>query len=133
MYTLSPQQSQQQVTSGKVQFLPGLASNWTVSPDGSKYIFNLRQNITFSNGDPFNAYQVWLEMYGFYYLSANTTGWLESYAVFNMSNANFGPSTISMIANNGGVVNPSPLALQTMMNSSWPIYVTGPIRLSFNL
>ena len=47
------------------EFLPGLASNWTISASGTTYTFNLRNNVTFSNGDPFNAYQaldanVWL-------------------------------------------------------------------------
>ena len=61
---------------GTVQFLPGLAS-WTVSPDGTTYTFSLKQNVKFSNGDPLNAYQVWAVMYGFYYLSGNSSAWLE--------------------------------------------------------
>ena len=34
---------------------PWLASNYTVSPDGLTYTFNLRQGITFQDGTPFNA------------------------------------------------------------------------------
>ena len=79
---------------GNIQYLPGLASRWTVSPDGKTYTFNLRQGIKFSNGDSFNAYKVWAEMYGFYYLSGNGSTWMESYDFFNMTNVNFGPSTI---------------------------------------
>lgn len=117
---------------GVIQYLPGLAQNWTVSPDGLTYTFNLRQDVHFSNGDPFNAYQVWLEEYGFYYLSGNSSSWLESYPVFNMSTADFGPATIALI-NQSGVINPSAQALAVMHNSTWPIYVTGPYQVVFHL
>ena len=71
---------------GDIQILPVLASSWTVSPDGTTYTFNLRQNVTFSNGDPFNAYQVWGQMYGLYYLSGNSSSFLNAYNVFNFTN-----------------------------------------------
>ncbi len=94
---------------------------------------NLRQGVTFSNGDPFNAYQVWLEMYGFYYLTDNASAWLESYALFNMSNVSFGPATIALINQSGGVVNPTQAGLSVMENASWPIYVAGPYQIVFQL
>ena len=78
-----------QYTTGGVQMLPMLATDWSASADGMTYTFNLRQNVTFSNGDPFNAYQVWGQMYGLYYLTGNSQGWLNSYPVFNMSTTNF--------------------------------------------
>ncbi|KAB8291459.1 ABC transporter substrate-binding protein [Bifidobacterium avesanii] len=34
---------------------PWLASDWTISPDGKTYTFNLKHGITFSNGEAFNA------------------------------------------------------------------------------
>jgi peptide/nickel transport system substrate-binding protein len=37
------------------KFVPGLATNWKVSPDGKVYTFQLRQGVTFHNGEPFNA------------------------------------------------------------------------------
>jgi peptide/nickel transport system substrate-binding protein len=117
---------------GVIQYLPGLAQNWTVSSDGLTYTFNLRQDVHFSNGDPFNAYQVWLEEYGFYYLSANSSSWLESYPVFDMSTVDFGPATIALI-NQSGVINPSTQAKAIMENSSWPIHVTGPYQIVFHL
>ncbi len=118
--------------SNNIQYLPILASNWTVSADQMTYTINLRPNINFSNGDPFNAYQEWMELYGFYYLSANSSGWWQSYGIFNMSNVSFGPATIALI-NQSGLVDPSPAALQVMTNSSWPIYVTGPNQIVFQL
>src|SRR5271166_576675 len=70
---------------GVIQYLPGLASNWTINSASTYYNFTLRQNVNFSNGDPFNAYQYWMEMYGFYYLSGNSSAWMESYDIFNMT------------------------------------------------
>ena len=122
-----------QYQQGILQFIPGLAANWTVSPDHTTYTLNLRQDVKFSDGNQFNAYQVWLQMYSFYYLSANSTGWMVSYPIFDMSNVNFGPATIASISNSGGIVNPSQSTLQLMSNSAWPIYVTGPYQIVFRL
>ncbi|WAJ30390.1 ABC transporter substrate-binding protein [Antarcticirhabdus aurantiaca] len=38
---------------GRIQ--PQLAKSWTVSPDGLVYTFDLAENVTFSNGVPFDA------------------------------------------------------------------------------
>ena len=117
---------------GVIQYLPGLASNWTINSASTYYNFTLRQNVNFSNGDPFNVYQYWMEMYGFYYLSGNSSAWMESYDIFNMTGVHFGPDTIALI-NQSGLINPSPQALAIMENSSWPIYVTGPNTIVFHL
>lgn len=115
------------------EYLPGLAINWTVSANGTSYAFNLRPGVNFSNGDPLNAYQIWMQMYGAYYLQANASAWFLSYDFFNMSNVNFGPATISLINQSGGLINPSSAALAIMENSSWPIYANGPDQIVFNL
>jgi peptide/nickel transport system substrate-binding protein len=114
-----------------LEYVPFLANNWTISSDQASYTFNLRQNVHFSNGDPFNAYQIWMEEYGFYYLSANSSSW-DQVPIFNMSNVSFGPATIALI-NQSGLINPSQQALSIMMNSTWPIYVTGPYQIVFHL
>jgi len=118
--------------SGVIQYTPDLASNWTVSAGGTTFTFNLRQNVTFSDGNPFNAYQVWMEMYGYYYLSGNGTSWLESYPVFDMSNVTFGAATIASI-NQSGLIHPSQQALAIMSNSSWPIYAPNATQIVFRL
>jgi ABC-type transport system substrate-binding protein len=121
---------------GTVQYLPGLAVNWTVSPDGTLYTFNLRKGVTFSNGDPYNAYQEWMQLYSVYYLSGNTSAFIAGYDIMydHMATASFGPSTITLINETlGGLINPSQNALGIMMNSSWPIYVTGPYQIVFHL
>ncbi|MGC2235894.1 MAG: peptide ABC transporter substrate-binding protein [Pyrinomonadaceae bacterium] len=35
--------------------IPGIAESWELSPDGTEYIFYLRKNAKFSNGDPITA------------------------------------------------------------------------------
>jgi len=111
-----------------------LAQNWTVSPDGKTYTFNLRSGVVFSDGNPLNAYQVWGEMYGFYYLSFNSSSWMLSYNVFNMSTADFGPSTLALMnTSSTALINPSQQLLSIMENNTWPIYVTGPDSIAFHL
>lgn len=39
-------------------FTAGLATSWSVSPDGLTYTFTLRQGVTFHDGTPFNAQAV---------------------------------------------------------------------------
>jgi oligopeptide transport system substrate-binding protein len=38
-----------------MEAIPGVAESWEVSPDGTEYIFHLRKNAKFSNGDPITA------------------------------------------------------------------------------
>ncbi len=38
-----------------LEFVPGLAESWTISPDGLSYTFVLRQDVVFHDGTPFNA------------------------------------------------------------------------------
>ncbi len=118
---------------GGVQLTPGLALNYTTSDDNLTYTLNLRQGVNFSSGNPFNAYSLWAQWYIQYFLSGNSSAWVDlAYAPFNMSNVNFGPATISMIEQSG-VVNPSQQLMSLMENSSWPIYITGPYTIAFHL
>ncbi len=117
---------------GDVKVLPMLATDWTASSDGTTYTFNLRQGVTFSNGDPFNAYQVWGQMYGLYYLTSNSSAFLNAYPVFDMSNANFGPATLALMAQSG-LINPSSDLMKIMTDNTKPIYVTGQYQIVFHL
>ena len=40
---------------GQGELEPDLASSWTVSPDGLTYLFRLRRNVRWSDGEPFDA------------------------------------------------------------------------------
>ncbi|HEY9181933.1 MAG TPA: peptide ABC transporter substrate-binding protein, partial [Gammaproteobacteria bacterium] len=42
--------------SPKGDLIPGVASTWTVSDDGKTYVFNLRPEARWSNGDPLTAH-----------------------------------------------------------------------------
>ncbi len=37
------------------RLVPGLATSWEVSDDGTEYTFHLREGVTFHDGEPFNA------------------------------------------------------------------------------
>lgn len=113
-------------------YLPGLADNWTVSSDGKVYTFHLRQGVTFSNGDPFNSYQVWENMYNIYFSVFNSTFFFQYPQVFSTANVHFGPATIAIL-NSSGLSNPTPQALTIMTNSSWPIYTTDAHTIVFNM
>jgi peptide/nickel transport system substrate-binding protein len=42
----------------KGKIVPSLATDWTSTPDGLRWTFNLRHGVTFQNGDPMKADQV---------------------------------------------------------------------------
>jgi len=71
-------------------------------------------------------------MYGFYYLSGNSSSFLNAYNIFDVSNVTFGPATLALMAQSG-LVNPSSGLMSIMMNSNWPIYVTGPYQIVFRM
>src|SRR6516225_6963437 len=43
---------------GSLDVEPGLATSWTMSPDGLTYTFKLREGVKFHDGTPFNAESV---------------------------------------------------------------------------
>jgi peptide/nickel transport system substrate-binding protein len=43
------------LTPGTTEVEPALATEWEVSEDGLQYTFNLREGVTFHDGEPFNA------------------------------------------------------------------------------
>jgi len=117
---------------GALNYVPALSDKWTQSSDGTTYTFHLRQGVKFSSGNPFNAYQVWAEMYGFYYLSGNSSSFLESYNLFDFSHVTFGPTQIRLL-NSTGLSNPTGQALTMMQNTNWPIYVDNASAITFHL
>lgn len=91
--------------SGALQ--PDLATSWTASSDGLTYTFNLRQGVTFHNGDPVNSTDVAFSMdrlitigQGFSYLFApyvaNTTTSGAYTVVFHMKKT-FGPFISALV------------------------------------
>ena len=119
----------EQFQQNQINWIPDLAASWTISPDYTTWTYNLRQNITFSNGDPFNSYQVWAEFMGFYYLLGPT--FLGGLNLFDFSNVNFNTTQIALLQSSG-LSNPTGAALAMMQNNAWPIYTAGPYQISFH-
>ena len=40
------------------EFVPGLAESWEIGPNGRTYTFDLRRDVKFHDGQPFNAHRV---------------------------------------------------------------------------
>jgi len=117
---------------GGVEFLPCLAEQWEISPDGKTYTFYLREDVEFDNGDEFNSYHVWVCYYGLYWLSGNASNFMFGLELMNMSNVNYGPAHLETITDSG-LADPTPAALAIMENESWPIYCEGPDKITFKL
>jgi peptide/nickel transport system substrate-binding protein len=117
---------------GIFQIVPDLATNWTVSANAETYTFHLRQGVTFSNGDPFNAYVVWSNFYLYYYELGNSTTFWSYIPLFNFSSVAFGPATLNLI-NQSGLTSPSSQLVSMMSNSNWPVYVNGSNTIVFRL
>jgi peptide/nickel transport system substrate-binding protein len=119
---------------GQLLFTPDLASSWTVSPNGSDYTFQIRPNVTFSNGDPFNAYEAWFNFYFNYYIQANSsTFWSFGLQIFNTSNIDFGPATLALVNQSNSLSSPPQQLLSIMENQSWPVYVNSSSSITFQL
>jgi peptide/nickel transport system substrate-binding protein len=118
---------------GQLQFLPELATGWTASADNMTYTFTLRNGVTFSDANPFNAYAVWAQFYmDDYYIQGNSSTPFYGLALWDFSAVNFGPSTMNLI-NQSGLSNPSSQLLSIMSNTKWPVYVTGPNTIVFHM
>jgi len=116
----------------ETQFLPCLAVSWEVSSDAKTYTFNLREGVKFDNGDSFNAYHVWMWIYGWYWLNGNNSNFMYGLSLFDISNIDYGPGTLR-IFEESGLEDPTPEALAIFENRDWPIYCEGPYKIVFNL
>jgi peptide/nickel transport system substrate-binding protein len=124
----------QQVYQGLLAFKPNsseivplIAENYNVSSDGLTYDFLLRQNITFANGDPVNAYVLWYSIYRSA-LMAQSPSFLVTVAL----NTTGVTDTMLNQFNSANNVPPSSL-LQVMQNPKLAITVTGQYSLAFHL
>lgn len=119
---------------GQLLFTPDLASSWTVSPNGMNYTFQIRPNVTFSNGDPFNAYEAWFNFYFNYYIQSNTsTFWSFGLQIFNTTNIDFGPATLALVNQSNALASPPQQLLSTMENTTWPVYVSSADSIIYQL
>jgi len=131
-FTGAAEEAEQQAYQGLVIFqanssniVPYIATGWNVSSDGLTYNFQIRNNITFSNGDPVNAYVFWYSIYRAA-LMAQSPSYLVTVALNTTS------VTASML-NMYNSTTPSPALLSIMENRTNAITVTGPYSLQFHL
>jgi peptide/nickel transport system substrate-binding protein len=63
---------------GKPELVPLLAESYTISPDALVYTFKIRKGVTFSNGDPLNAYCFLYSLYRTS-ISGYSPSWMVTY------------------------------------------------------
>jgi ABC-type transport system substrate-binding protein len=105
---------------GPNDFIPALATNWSISPDGLTYTFDLRKGLKFSDGAPFTAAAVKYSFdrnlalampdgpqvgLGYGDIIANVTATSDYQVVFNLKHP-FAPFMALMAFSGSFIVNP---------------------------
>ncbi len=96
-------------------FVGAIASNWTHGPNYMNWTFTLRHNVTFSNGDPVNAYVMWYSINRAMLLNGS-----EEFILGQNLNTSASPNFLNNTAN---FVNPSASALAVMESNVNSVYV----------
>ena len=111
-------------------YVGDLAQNWTVSSDGMTYSFFLRPGVTFSNGDPFNAYVEWFSIYRTLIMNQAPAFILGQ----NLAYTNGAGFTItSSILNSINYTNPSTKDLNYMTYPNQSVQVMSPNEIVLHL
>jgi ABC-type transport system substrate-binding protein len=107
-----------------------LAKSWSVSSSMMNYTFQLRQGVTFSNGDPFNAYVEWYSIYRTILVN-QAPAWIlgQNLAAGNPPHFNV---TDSML-NSMNYFSPSAANLTVMMHPGQSVQVVNASAIQFNL
>ena len=119
--------------------VPFLAQNYTASPDGLTYTFNLRQGITFSDGTRFNASAVVFSFYRGILADSGTstanyfvgtkapglvTGTFAFSHTFGKGSANYTQAQVDALINShGAVVGASPYQVIFHLGYADPLFV----------
>jgi peptide/nickel transport system substrate-binding protein len=106
-----------------------LASGWTTSADGMNWNFTLRNGVTFSNGDPFNAYVVWYSLYRSIIMNQPPSFILEQ----NFANSGGAVKVTAASLNSINFQDPSPTSLALMENSDQSFQVINEYEIALNL
>ena len=107
-----------------------LARSWAVSSDGMNYTFYLRSGVTFSNGDPFNAYVMWYSVYRTIVM-AQSPYWILAQNLAPGNGVSF--NVTDAMLNSINYVNPSPANLTVMTNPEQSVQVINASEIQFNL
>ena len=107
-----------------------LAQDWTVSADGMTYTFTLRPGVTFSNGDPFNAFVMWFSIYRTLVMNQGPA-WILGQNLGASNGAGF--NITDSILNSINYTSPSPRDLNYMTYPNQSVQVIGPNQLIMHL
>ena len=107
-----------------------LARDWTESADGMTYTFSLRQGLTFSNGDPFNAYVMWFSIYRTLLMN-QAPAWILGQNLAAGNGVSF--NITDTILNSINYTNPSANDLTYMTYPNQSLQVNGPNQLIIHL
>jgi peptide/nickel transport system substrate-binding protein len=111
-------------------YIGDLAENWTVSSDGMTYTFSLRPGVTFSNGDPFNAYVMWFSLYRTLVMN-QAPAWILGQNLAATNGAGF--NITDSILNSINYTNPSPKDFSYMSYPNQSIQAPSPNQLILHL
>ena len=111
-------------------YIGDLAQNWTVSSDGMTYTFFLRPGVTFSNGDPFNAYVEWFSIYRTLVMN-QAPAWILGQNLAAANGAGF--NITDSILNSINYTNPSPKDLNYMTLANQSVQVVSLNELALHL
>ena len=116
--------------SSETTYVGVLAHDWTVSSDGMTYTFSLRQGVTFSNGDPFNAYVMWFSIYRTLLMN-QAPAWILGQNLAPGNGVSF--NITDTILNSINYTNPSANDLTYMTSPNQSLQVNGPNQLIIHL
>ncbi len=114
-------------------FLPVLATNWSVSSNGMSYTFNLRHNVTFTNGDPFNAYVMWFSLYRSILMNQAPEFILGQNMASNNTATNNTFNVTASILNSINYKDPNASSLSVMTNPNQSVQVVNEYRIVLHL
>jgi peptide/nickel transport system substrate-binding protein len=107
-----------------------LAQSWTVSSDGMTYTFSLRPGVTFSNGDPFNAYVMWFSLYRTLVMN-QAPAWILGQNLGTTNGVGF--NITDSILNSINYTNPSPNDLSYLTFANQSLQAASPNQLIIHL
>jgi len=111
-------------------YIPVLAKNWNVSSDGMNYTFSLREDVSFSNGNPFTAYDVWFTIYRNLLINQAPSFIIsQNLGLVHGASLNITDSIVNSI----DYTNPSAANITFMAYSNQSVQVLSPYRVVFHL
>jgi len=106
-----------------------LSTSWSQSSNGLVYTFNLQSGVYYNNGDPFNAYVVWYNVYRD--LIINQAADFIFYTYFNTSGVT--PGDVNSLNNAQNAPGTNSTLLQIMQNPSNSVTVLNSTAVQFHL